>query len=39
MDAEDLTALDVALLTDNPVISRLLLTHGARAQLSSKPTI
>ena len=33
-DADDLTALDVALLTGNAIISDLLMTHGARAQIS-----
>ena len=39
MDADDITALDVALLTGNSVISNLLLTHGARAHISSKSIV
>jgi len=35
-DADDFTALDVALLTGNAEISKLLRTHGARTRLASK---
>jgi len=36
MDADDLTALDVALLMGNSAISALLVNHGARAHLTRK---
>jgi len=39
MDGEDMAALDVALLTGNTIISRLLLTHGARTQLIRTSTM